>query len=178
MDEGNSPDQQKARHGRPAADHPTLHHRRGGADLFRHGGGHPWDGGMHRLPVPGLAGPAGTEGAGAPGGTGPHPLRQLHRHPEGRGLLLRQPLLRGRQPRCQDPAQPERGRGQRQELHQGPGRPGRRAEPEQRGNLEKDLPEDHDPEQHQAEDQRLPGQPRGDRHRRDLAGGGHGKGRL
>ena len=49
---------------------------------------------------------------------------------------------------------------------------------EQGGRLEKDLLEDHDLEQHPAEDQRLPGQPGGDRHRRNLAGGGYRQGGL
>ena len=41
---------------------------------------------------------------------------------------------------------------------------------------QKDLPEDDDPEQLPAEDQRLSGQPGGDRHRRDLAGHRHCQG--
>ena len=62
------------------------------------------------LPLLGLKvlGPQGSPGA--------HPVRQLYRHPEGRGVLLRQPLLHRGEPRRQDPAEPERRRGQRQRL--------------------------------------------------------------
>ena len=41
-----------------------------------------------------------------------------------------------------------------------------------------DLPESYDPVQLPAEDQRLPGQSRGDRHRRHVAGGGHRQGGI
>ncbi len=44
------------------------------------------------------------------------------------------------------------------------------------GREQEDLPEEQDPQQRPPEDQRLPGQPHRDRHRRHLAGGGHGEG--
>ena len=47
--------------------------------------------------------------AGPSGGPGAHPLRQVCGHPEGGGVLLRQPLLRGREPRRQNPDEPEPG---------------------------------------------------------------------
>lgn len=50
--------------------------------------------------------------------------------------------------------------------------------PCQGGCHQEDLPEDHDPQQRPAENQRLPGQSCGNRHRRHLAGGGHGEGGL
>ena len=50
--------------------------------------------------------------------------------------------------------------------------------PAQGGCHQEDLPEDHDPQQRPAENQRLPGQSCGNRHRRHLAGGGHGEGGL
>ena len=42
----------------------------------------------------------------------------------------------------------------------------------------KKISQDHDPQQRPAENQRLPGQSCGNRHRRHLAGGGHGEGGL
>ena len=64
------------------------------------------------------------------------------------------------------------GCGRRQERH--PGGSERRQPGRQRGGAQQeDLPEDHDPQQRPPEDQRLPGQPHRDRHRRHVAGDGH-----
>ena len=98
------------------------------------------------------------EGTQAPGGAGTYPLWRLCGHPEGPGLLLGKPLLRRRQPCRRHPAEPERGRDQQGERRS---RPAERQRPEQPARLkqrkQKDLPEDDDPEQLPAEDQRLSG---------------------
>ena len=96
---------------------------------------------------------------------------------KGQGFYWVNPFCAAVNPCRRHPAEPERGRDQQGERRS---RPAERQRPEQPARLkqrkQKDLPEDDDPEQLPAEDQRLSGQPGGDRHRRDLAGHRHCQG--
>ena len=114
----------------------------------------------------------------AAGGARAHALRQVHRHAQGRGLLLRQPLLHILQPRRQDEAQPVRRRRRRPQGCQSSCRHAGIVRRSRGGRQQEDLAQDHDAQQRPPEDQRLPRQPRGDRYRRDVACDRHGKGRF
>lgn len=56
----------------------------------------------------------------APGSTGAYPVRRLHRHPEGTGVLLGEPLLHRGEPGSWHQTEPERRCEQRRNRHGGP----------------------------------------------------------
>ena len=110
------------------------------------------------------------------GGPGAHPLRQVCGHPEGEGFYYVNPFCVAVNPAAktqmnQSPdIESAKGGGVLAALA------GSSTGLPKGGREQKDLPKNHDPQQRPPKDQRLPGQPRGDRHRRHLAGGGHGEG--
>ena len=174
---------EKERDARVAAGAAGLRRRHcgGGRGRDGRGAGRPGqrgDGHRHCVHGPGLDPAVRAQGPQAPGGFGADFVRQLHRHPERGGLLLGQPLLHGGQPRRRHPPEPERGRPERRRHRagRGAGQGGGQSGRGSRQQRQKDLPQADDPEQRPPEDQRLPGQSGGDRHRGDLAGQGHRQG--
>ncbi len=111
------------------------------------------------------------EGHQAPGGPGADAVWQVHRHPTGTRLLFCTPLQRGAEPGRQNQAGPERRCGQQRQQNGGKNRQRHRYF----GRKENFL-KGNDAQQLPAENQRPPGQPRGNRHRRHVAGGGYRQG--
>ena len=122
---------------------------------------------LRGISVRGLSPVYGAESHPPAGGARAHALRQIRRHAQGGGILLRQSLLHGGQPRGKNKTQPERRRERRID-----GRAESRAGGSSR---QAHFLKDHDAQQQPPEDQRLPRHARRDRHRGDVAGGGHGE---
>ena len=95
---------------------------------------------------------------------------------KGEGFYYVNPFCTAVNPAAKTRLNQSGGCGRRQERH--PGGPEAADQAASAAAQQEDLPEDHDPQQQPPEDQRLPGQPRGDRHRRHVAGGGHRQGGL
>ena len=121
----NSADE-KERHGHAAA-HPAglccyrpavflQHHSAGRKPVS----GHPAHDLVHRILGGGHLPVLRPEGVKAPGSTGAHPVRRLHRHSEGTGLLLGEPLLHRSEPGSWHQTEPERRCEQRRNRHGGP----------------------------------------------------------
>ena len=175
---GNHFEKQEKRYGDAAALDGAVH-RRGGRFHFRLrvvgkrqcGTGGCADGNRRHLDAGGVDSVLRTEDPQAAGGAGADPVRQICGHAEGGWVLLCESVLCRSKSRSQDAAQSKRRCGRRRgQVYCAYGKPDERQhgvdEPE-------NLPENHDPEQQPAEDQRLSGQPGGDRHCGDVAGGGY-----